>query len=43
MLANQIWQFGNHIELRDRIDQKKLLEEIKPFENDWHQYNVFKP
>jgi|TARA_B100000085_G_scaffold189925_1_gene173830 hypothetical protein len=43
MLANQIWQFGNHIQLRNSIDQKKLLEEIKPFENDWHQYNVFKP
>ena len=43
MLANQIWQFGNHIQLRNSINQKKLLEEIKPFENDWHQYNVFKP
>ena len=43
MLANQIWQFGNHIQLRNSIDQKKLLEEIKPFENDWHQYNIFKP
>ena len=43
MLVNKIWQFGNHIELKDRIDQKKLLEEIKQFDNDWHQYNVFKP
>jgi len=43
MLANQIWQFGNHIQLRNSINQKKLLEEIKPFKNDWHQYNVFKP
>ena len=43
MLVNKIWQFGNHIELKNRIDQKKLLEEIKQFDNDWHQYNVFKP
>jgi hypothetical protein len=43
MLANHIWQFGNQIELTLRADAKQILEDIKQFDSDWHQYNVFKP
>ena len=43
MLANHIWQFGNQIELTLRADAKPILEDIKQFDSDWHQYNVFKP
>lgn len=41
--AQQIFQFGDQIMLDTGVRTSRLLEDLEQFENDWHQYNEFKP
>jgi len=38
-----IFQFGNQILLNGSVKVSRLLEDLKQFDDDWYQYNEFKP
>jgi hypothetical protein len=38
-MIQSIYQFGDQIKLKKKIDVKKLKKELEPFENFWEQYN----
>ena len=37
------FQFGDQIMLNKKIDEYRLLEDLKQFDDKWFQYNEFKP
>jgi aspartyl/asparaginyl beta-hydroxylase (cupin superfamily) len=41
--ARDIFQFGNQLKLNKHINVKRLLEDLKQFDDKWAQYNEFKP
>lgn len=38
-----IYQFGDQSKLGVKLDCKKILDELKPFDKEWSQYNTVKP
>lgn len=40
---SNFFQFGDQTMLSTRVNTHRLLEDLKQFDNDWHQYNEFKP
>ncbi len=40
---NHFFQFGDHIRLTQSIDTARFAQDLEEFDNDWNQYNEFKP
>ena len=40
---NSFFQFGDQTMLTTGVKVGRLLEDLKQFDDDWHQYNEFKP
>lgn len=42
-MINSLYQFGDQVKLRTKLNAKKMLEELEPFKEKWSQYNQSKP
>jgi hypothetical protein len=40
---SRLMTMGDWLQMKTKINTKKLIEEIKPFENDWKPYNLRNP
>lgn len=41
--SQRIFQYGNQLLLNKSIKSSRLMNDLEQFENDWNQYNQFKP